>query len=187
VMQHSEKLWPPETPYARAAIGFVVVFWVVWMAMAAGQPLLRNWSKARPLIIIDDSGLWLRRYGALMRWSEIQSVEWEWLGQDARFTIVWTHEPFRLGVRMGYMDGDGNLWRPHSIYEMVKAHWKRNRAASVSAGQQVSVPGAVNPRERDKWSPAENEDFKKALANQKRGRVLRQRGESEAPGLGAAD
>jgi hypothetical protein len=27
----------------------------------------------------------------------------------------------------------------------------------------------VNPRERDKWSPAENEAFKKALANQKRG------------------
>jgi len=54
---HFEKLWPPETPYRRAAIGFVVVFWVVWMAMAGAHPLLRNWSKARPLIIIDDCGL----------------------------------------------------------------------------------------------------------------------------------
>jgi hypothetical protein len=47
-IQHSGKLWPPETAYARAAIGFVVVFWIVWMAMAATSPLLRNWSKARP-------------------------------------------------------------------------------------------------------------------------------------------
>jgi hypothetical protein len=78
-----------------------------------------------------------------MHWSEIQWVEWEWLGQNARLTIVWRHEPFRVGRTLLYMDGDGNVWRPHSIYEVVliKAHWEQNRAASVSAGQQVSVPG----------------------------------------------
>jgi hypothetical protein len=109
---HTEKLFPPEMPYARAEIGFAVVFWVVWMAMAAGQPLLRNWSRARPLIIIDDSGLWLRRYDELMRWSEIQWVEWEWLGQDARFTIVWRHKPFRVGRRLLYMD----IWTVTGTY-----------------------------------------------------------------------
>jgi len=69
------------------------VFIVVWTACAASwtifvtaTPWLRKRSKTRPLLIIDDTGLWLRTVGELMPWSEIQSVDW-WILEGAAYKL----------------------------------------------------------------------------------------------------
>jgi hypothetical protein len=132
-------------------------FLVVWIALVAGftiwvavTPWLRKRSKTRPLIIIDDAGLWLRRVGELMPWSEIQSVEWrvlhEWrvhnpginFGGTRDIVVVWKHEQYSLayhGHAVGaefLMDRDDKLWGPYSLYKEIKAHWEQDRAGSAA-------------------------------------------------------
>jgi len=123
------------------------VFIVVWTACAASwtifvtaTPWLRKRSKTRPLLIIDDTGLWLRTVGELMPWSEIQSVDWVDLGRGGVQTIVvWRHErhPSHWGE---LMDHDGKHWWPHSIYKEIRERWERCRGASVSAESNQVAP-----------------------------------------------
>ena len=96
---------------------------------AAANPWLRKRSMTRPLIIIDDAGLWLREVGELMRWSEIQSVE---CGRriQPRCTIVWRHEPIRIVAKGNFMDRDGKCLLASSVYSVVKELWEQNRTGS---------------------------------------------------------
>jgi hypothetical protein len=95
-----------------------------------------TWKKRndpRPLLIaIDDSGLWLREVGELMRWSEIQEVSRSYWGREPSWTIVWRHQSIRISPPDDhYRDGDGKMWGVHSVYGEIKSCWKRHTAAAV--------------------------------------------------------
>jgi hypothetical protein len=107
--------------------GLVIVIFATVAIYAAASPWLRKRSMTRPLIIIDDAGLWLREVGELMRWSEIQSVECGRLIQP-RCTIVWRHKPIRIIAKGNFMDCDGNCLLASSVYSAVKELWEQNRA-----------------------------------------------------------
>jgi hypothetical protein len=114
---------------AKIFFAFLVVIFASVAIYAAANPWLRKRSMMRPLIIIDDTGLWLREVGERMHWSEIQSVE---CGRriQPRCTIVWRHEPIRIVAKGNFMDRDGNCLLASSVYSVVKELWERNRAGS---------------------------------------------------------
>jgi hypothetical protein len=114
---------------AMLFFGFIVAIFASVAIYAAANPWLRKRSMRRPLIILDDAGLWLREVGELMRWSEIQSVECGRLIQP-RCTIVWRHEPIRIIAKGSYMDRDGKCWLASSVYSAVKQRWEQNHAGS---------------------------------------------------------
>jgi hypothetical protein len=130
---------------------FGPAFLVVWIALVASftiwgaaTPWLRKRSKTRPLIIIDDAGLWLRRVGELMPWSEIQSVEWRVHNPGSNFggtrdiVVVWKHEQYSIahhGRAVGaefLMDRDDKLWGPYSLYKEINARREQDRAGSAA-------------------------------------------------------
>jgi hypothetical protein len=58
------------------------------MAISGTSPRWRERSKACPLLIIDDCGLWFREIGRLIRWTEIHSIKVDRYGEDEPFHIV---------------------------------------------------------------------------------------------------
>jgi hypothetical protein len=126
----------------RIAAGVGTAIVASWTTFVAATPWLRRRSKMRPLIIIDDAGLWLRSVGELMPWSEIQSVEWKNDGRYINIIVAWRHERYRVEGWM-MMDGDGKHWGPRRIYKEVRACWEQNRhPSSVSAASdQAALPG----------------------------------------------
>jgi hypothetical protein len=93
---------------------------------------MRKRSKTRPLMIIDDDGLWSWRYG-LMPWSEIQAIEWkERRGRiDADIIVVRRQARYMLSrCGLWLMDGNGKHWSPRRIYNELTACWERNSSAS---------------------------------------------------------
>ena len=79
------------------APGLVGGLAVVTIFVTAFPFWMRKRSKTRPLIIIDDDGLWSWRYG-LIPWPEIQTIEWkERRGRiDADIIVVRRHERYML-------------------------------------------------------------------------------------------
>jgi hypothetical protein len=109
---------------------FQLVCFAALALYAAANPWLRKRSMMHPLIIIDDTGLWLREVGEVLPWSEIQSVEWRWW--QAQFTIVWKRVPIRIFASL--MDRDGTRWLPRFVHEVVKERWEQNRVGASAAG-----------------------------------------------------
>jgi hypothetical protein len=93
-----------------------------------GAAILR-WRKRiknRPLVIIDDAGLCLRKVGELMPWSEIQSVKLECANPDAEyFLIVCRDQRYEFGAR--FLDRNGVRWSGPEICEGIKERWQRKR------------------------------------------------------------
>ena len=105
----------------------------------------RKKNKTLPLIIIDDTGLWHRRFGELIPWSEIQSVEY-WARpsiavEDIR--VVFRHERHSLQPS-NLMDSDGHRVWNSSVYKEIKACWERNRDTSAvfAESDQVAPSGS---------------------------------------------
>jgi hypothetical protein len=142
------EIWKSATTLyaALASVVPIVIFWIVWMAMtiSARSPRWRERSKTYPLLIIDDCGLWFQEIGELMPWTEIKSIKFDRYGEDEPFDIVCKHPhpfplsvadkcywqgdenlAFRVGIRLGYMDRDGVLWRPGSIHKVMMECWER--------------------------------------------------------------
>jgi hypothetical protein len=129
---------------------FAIVWCVVWTAVVACSPLWRKRSKRRPIIVIDDNGLWLRQCNELMHWSEIRSVEWKDLGQDARFTVVWKHMSVSINTRRGIlMDGDDKVYLLRSVYKLIKLRWEQCRDERWYASDAAPVTG-INPAVRQR-------------------------------------
>jgi hypothetical protein len=114
----------------------LLLFFAVFAACGAlfailGAHILR-WRKRyknRPLVVIDDAGLWLRKVGELMPWSEIQSVKLEFANPDALFfVIVWRDQRYEFGA--GLLDRNGVQWWARDIREEIEERWQRNRHAS---------------------------------------------------------
>jgi hypothetical protein len=105
---------------------------------AAGIPWLHRQFESDPDIIIDDTGLVLRRVklegdwwaqsGELMPWSEIQSVELGPYGRGQGIYVLWRGQRFRYFIKGVYVDGDGkSFWYMNSILEDIKVTWDRCR------------------------------------------------------------
>jgi hypothetical protein len=88
----------------------------------------REKNKTRPVVIIDDAGLWLRSVGELIPWSEVQSLERKYTKDGDYIVVVYKDQPHSFGVCL--MDTDGRRWLTKSIYKETKAYWERNRRAS---------------------------------------------------------
>jgi hypothetical protein len=110
-----------------------------WMLSAISKWKKRNIAPPT-LITIDDSGLWLRKIGELMRWSEIQSVKISYWGGDA-CTVVWQHSSNRLHHHAYYGDHVGKMWLPVSVYGEIKSYRERYRTAAASQGVYLNAKG----------------------------------------------
>jgi hypothetical protein len=132
------------TPTLVGALAFVTIF------VTAFPFWMRKSSKTRPLIIIDDDGLWSWRYG-LMPWSEIETIGWkERRGRiDADIIVVRGQERYMLSrCGLSLMDGSGKLWSPRRIYDELTARWLRNSGASdlrFQRGQSMSETPNEHP------------------------------------------
>jgi hypothetical protein len=111
----------------------------------------RKKNKTRPLIIIDDTGLWHRKLGELIPWSEIQSIEyWAHPGTGASdIRVVYRHERHSLPSSsrwqpLNLMDSDGHRAWNSSVCKEIKACWERNRDASAVSveSDQVAPSGS---------------------------------------------
>jgi hypothetical protein len=104
----------------------------------------RKRYKNRPLVVIDDAGLWLRKVGELMPWSEIQSFKLECTATNAPtlyFVIVWRDHRYEFGA--GLLDRNGVQWWARDICEEIEERWQRNRhASSISVDTDQVAPSS---------------------------------------------
>jgi hypothetical protein len=124
---------------ASKGLGLFILAFGCWPAIMLFCTLRRlKKNKTRPLIIIDDTGLWHRRFGGPIPWTEIQSVEyWAHPGtgnDDIR--VVYRHERHSLPGPsrwrpLNLMGSDGHRLRNSFVCQEIKAYWERNRSAST--------------------------------------------------------
>lgn len=119
---------------------WTTVMGISCLALTAFSPALQEWSRRRRKIVIDDAGLWLWKYGEMMRWPDIQQLEC----YKGMITGTWKHRRFNIGggifsmtsgsgifsISSGFRDHDGHRWMQNSLYQLITAYWVRNRNTS---------------------------------------------------------
>jgi hypothetical protein len=120
---------------------FTIVLVISCLTLLAFSPALREWSSRRRKIVVDDAGLWLWKYGEMMRWPDLQLLE----GQKGELTAIWNQRRLNIiggtfsissgdgffSISSGVRDHEGNRWSEDTLENLIRAYWARSRDTSA--------------------------------------------------------